>query len=62
MSSVSPKQKKFMRAAAHNAEFAKEAGISQTVAREFYQADKRQARRKSIHKAINTVKNRKATK
>lgn len=51
-----------MRAAAHNAEFAKEAGISQTVAREFYQADKRQARRKSIHKAINTVKNRKATK
>lgn len=62
MPSVSPKQKRFMRIAAHDAGFAKEAGISQTVAREFYRADKRQDRRKSIRKAINTVKNRKATK
>ena len=62
MPSGSPRQKKFMRIAAHDAGFAKEAGISQTVAREFYRADQRQALRKSIHRAINTVKNRKATR
>lgn len=39
MPSVSDKQKKFMRAAAHNPEFAKKAGIKQSVAREFESAD-----------------------
>lgn len=56
MPSVSPKQKRFMQAAAHNAKFAKEAGISQTVAREFYRADQRKARRGAIAKAINRAK------
>ncbi len=39
MPSVSEKQKKFMAAAAHNPEFAKKAGISQSVAKEFNEAD-----------------------
>lgn len=48
-----------MAAAAHSAKFAKEAGISQTVAREFNQADKRKARRSSISKAIKSFKSTK---
>lgn len=40
MPSTSDKQKRFMAAAAHNAEFAKEAGIKQSVAKEFNDADK----------------------
>ena len=47
MPSVSKKQERFMRAAAHDAEFASRAGISQKVAREFNRADKR---RNSIKK------------
>lgn len=39
MPSKSAKQAKFMRAAAHNPKFAKKAGISQKVAREFEDAD-----------------------
>jgi len=39
MPSTSEKQHKFMLAAAHNAKFAKAAGISQKVAREFTKAD-----------------------
>lgn len=39
MPSSTPRQAKFMRVAAHNPSFAKEAGISQTVAREFNDAD-----------------------
>jgi len=41
MPSKSAKQHRFMEAAAHNAAFAKRAGISQSVAREFVSADKR---------------------
>lgn len=41
MPSTSSKQERFMRAAAHNAEFAKKAGISQGVAKEFSDADKK---------------------
>lgn len=41
MPSVSKKQRKLMRAAAHNPKFAKKVGIKQSVAREFYEADKR---------------------
>jgi hypothetical protein len=37
--SKSDKQKRFMAAAAHNPAFAKKAGISQKVAKEFNQAD-----------------------
>lgn len=39
MPSVSSKQERFMRAAAHNKKFAKKAGISQEVAKEFSDAD-----------------------
>jgi hypothetical protein len=41
MPSTSAKQKRFMQAAAHNADFAKKADIPQTVAKEFEQADQR---------------------
>jgi hypothetical protein len=37
--SSTPKQAKFMRAAAHNPQFAKKAGIKQSVAKEFATAD-----------------------
>lgn len=43
MPSTSAKQAKFMAAAAHNPKFAKKAGIPQTVAKEFNQADKAKA-------------------
>lgn len=39
MPSVSKKQARFMAAAAHNSSFAKKAGISQSVAKEFNAAD-----------------------
>lgn len=41
MPSVSKKQKRFMNAAAHNPEFAKKAGIDQSVAKEYVKADKK---------------------
>ena len=40
MPSKTTKQAKFMAAAAHNPGFAKKAGIPQSVAKEFNQADK----------------------
>ena len=40
MPSTSLKQKKFMAAAAHSPEFAKKAGIPQSVAQEFHNADR----------------------
>ena len=39
MPSKSDKQRRFMAAAAHNPEFAKAAGIPQSVAKEFNKAD-----------------------
>ena len=56
MPSKSPKQKRFMAAAAHNPKFAKEAGISQTVAREFHTADQGKQRRESINRAFKKAK------
>jgi hypothetical protein len=44
MPSTSAKQAKFMAAAAHNATFAKQAGIPQSVAKEFHAADKAKAK------------------
>jgi hypothetical protein len=41
MPSKSKKQARFMRAVAHNSEFAKKAGVPQSVGREFVAADKR---------------------
>ena len=55
MPSVSAKQAKFMAAAAHNAEFAAKAGIPQSVAREFNEADqakKKPKRTKEIAQAL----------
>lgn len=40
MPSKSPKQARFMAAAAHNPAFAKKMGIKKKVAKEFNQADK----------------------
>ena len=40
MPSSSDKQRRFMAAAAHNPEFAKTAGIPQSVARDYNEADK----------------------
>ncbi len=45
MPSVSEKQKKFMAAASHDAKFAKSAGISQDVAKEFNDADTKKGSR-----------------
>lgn len=47
MPSVSSKQERFMRAAAHNPKFAKKAGIPQSVAQEFTEADKSKNKKKS---------------
>jgi hypothetical protein len=44
--SVSKKQARMMRAAAHSRSFAKKVGVAQRVAREFVRADKRKARRR----------------
>jgi len=40
MPSTSDKQRRFMAAAAHNPEFAKAAGIPQSVAKDYNEADK----------------------
>jgi len=43
MPSTSAKQARFMAAAAHNPKFAEEAGIPQSVAKDFHAADKAKA-------------------
>jgi hypothetical protein len=48
MPSKSEKQKKLMRAAAHNKEFADAAGIDQDVAKEFHEADKALEEKESV--------------
>lgn len=53
MPSTSKKQERFMRIAAHDSQFAKGAGISQTVAREFYRADQNKKRRASVKRAFD---------
>jgi hypothetical protein len=54
MPSTSPKQKRFMAAAAHNPQFASKAGISQSVAQEFNSADQRKATASALRKAPST--------
>ncbi len=55
MPSVSPKQKKFMAAAAASPKFAKAAGIKQTVAKEFNMADAKRSRpRGKYHNAAKS--------
>mgnify|MGYP000585480473 CR=1 FL=1 len=41
MPSKSSKQERFMQAVAHNKEFAKKAGVPQSVGKDFNQADKK---------------------
>lgn len=53
MPSTSEKQKKFMQAAAHNPEFAKKAGIPQSVAQDFVAADKRKNVARLLRRAPN---------
>jgi hypothetical protein len=48
---VSAKQRRFMAAAAHNPAFARKAGISQTVAKEFNAADQNK-KRNAITRAL----------
>lgn len=40
MPSKTPKQRRFMAAAAHNPQFARKAGIPQKVAREYHDAER----------------------
>jgi hypothetical protein len=54
--SKSPKQKRFMAAAAHDPEFAAQAGIDQKVAKEFNRADQAVARRTTIKRAMKKVR------
>jgi len=51
MPSTSNKQRRFMSAAAHDKDFASKAGIDQSVAKEFNNADKR----KHIAKALRST-------
>jgi len=46
MPSVSEKQAKFMRVVMHNPAIAKERGVPQSVAKEFVEADKKEAEKK----------------
>lgn len=55
MPSTSPKQKRTMRAAKHNPEFAKKMGIPQKVAAEFVAADQQQASQKTTSKSTNQL-------
>jgi len=57
MPSTSKKQRNFMAAAAHNPAFAKKAGISQGVAKEFNQADKGRKFGSGGMKPVDTKKN-----
>jgi hypothetical protein len=50
MPSKSAKQKRFMQAVAHNPEFAKKAGVPQSVGEEFVAADKRKRVAKMLRK------------
>jgi hypothetical protein len=54
--SKSPKQKRFMAAAAHDPEFAAKVGIDQKVAKEFNRADQAVARRAAIKRAMKKVR------
>lgn len=56
MPSVSPKQRRFMQAAAHNPKFAKEAGIKQSVAQEFSRADQAVKRRDAVKRAFKRAR------
>lgn len=50
MPSSSEKQEKFMRAVAHDKDFAKKAGVPQSVGKEFNNADKKKSRLGRLYK------------
>ena len=50
MPSSSAKQHRFMEAVAHNPEFAKKAGVPQSVGKDFAEADKRKRLVKMLRK------------
>ena len=50
MPSTSAKQHRFMEAVAHNPEFAKQAGVPQSVGKDFAEADKRKKLAKALRK------------
>ena len=50
MPSTSAKQARFMQAVAHNPEFAKQAGVPQSVGKDFVEADKRKKLAKMLRK------------
>lgn len=50
MPSTSEKQHRFMEAVAHNSEFAKKAGVPQSVGKDFAEADKRKRMAKMLRK------------
>lgn len=56
MPSTSEKQRRFMAMAAHNPEFAKKAGIPQSVAQEYNQADKGKKLANALRKRDNSAK------
>lgn len=55
MPSTSEKQRRFMQAAAHNPEFAKKAGIPQSVAKEYNEHDKKKLAN-ALRKRDNSAK------
>lgn len=52
MPSVSDKQAKFFRAVAHSPEFAKKAGVPQSVGKEFNYADQSKNKKKPKHSRL----------
>ena len=48
MPSTSAKQARFMQEVAHNPEFAKQAGVPQSVGKDFVEADKRKKLAKAL--------------
>lgn len=52
MPSTSPKQAAFMAAVAKSPAFAKKAGVSQSVGKEFHEADKRKRGKKGLREYL----------
>lgn len=50
MPSKSSKQERFMQAVAHDKDFAKKAGVSQEVGKEFSEADKKKKKHERMYK------------
>ncbi len=62
MPSTSKKQQNFMQAVAHNPDFAKKAGVSQSVGQDFVSADKKAGKKFAKGGSIDGVAQRGKTK